>query len=250
MHSLEVITSSRAGTCRFWDKFWFSAKTLTGWVDQNWKFFLLASSSLLGALCNGICEDLILHLPDLFDLVLHAEHLHGLPQLFLLVRAQLLLSRLSIFFRTLSTFSWVGLVRYIWTGGINLFHKTNSPFFPFFPPWLLPSTTSPPLPFSSACSLSAITWRPLKSEKIFSWRNAAKHHCLSAYVSPAWIICSWQRVSWFHHLNWLNSYAPGNLKPVQTACISFTGAYIILALSFFPVGNRFWCKSHPCLSSV
>ena len=32
----------------------------------------------------------------IFDLVLHAEHLHGLPQLLLLVRAQLLLRRLEL----------------------------------------------------------------------------------------------------------------------------------------------------------
>ena len=36
-------------------------------------------------------------------------------------------------------------------------NKRCGPFFPFFPPWLLPSTTSPPFPFSSTWSFSAIS---------------------------------------------------------------------------------------------
>ena len=106
-------------------------QVLTGWVDQNWKFFLLASSSFFGALwwwhlrllwLWSYFYQLVLHSLINFEefshvvsphLVLHAEHLHGLPQLLLLLRTELLLCNLassSVLFRSFSSFPWGFLI--------------------------------------------------------------------------------------------------------------------------------------------
>ena len=68
---------------------------------------------------------------DLVDLVLHAEHLHGLPQLLLLVRAELLLllSSLSTSFFLLSPLACNIIYWDDW-----IISSKVSPFFPFFPP--------------------------------------------------------------------------------------------------------------------
>ena len=111
-------------------------------------------------------------------LVLHAEHLHGLPQLLLLLRTELLLCNLasssSVLLRSFSPFPWefyiisiVYSLSFVFgpfspspeSSFCQIFgnNKRCGPFFPFFPPWLLPSTTSPPFPFSSTWSFSAIS---------------------------------------------------------------------------------------------
>ena len=122
--------------------------------------------------CDGFSQMVSLHL------VLHAEHLHGLPQLLLLLWTELLLCNLassSVLFRTFSPFPWEFFVILTCLFFISFFflwplfsfpwelfcqicgNKRSGPFFPFFPPWLLPSTTSPPFPFSSTWSFSAIS---------------------------------------------------------------------------------------------